>query len=338
MNVNSANVDEAHRQFSRDSTEHIDAVHRADNEKLLSLNELNIRKTRPRVIALFLFVGLYCIVGVAAFHNADGWSDLDSIYFSVVTLATIGYGDYVPTTNGQKIFVCFFVVIGISICVCFLAFFRLLLDSRIAKDHRLMSLKTMYMIEESLNRTRSISQLGNREHERSNISPLSVSHSSSSSSSTHHPKASPDSFYGQMNMKFAGLRSYVWNTTHNPTQTSEPSANSSLDTIRSIYENKYQDDVVRAWQRVCINFLWIFIVVFFGALVMSFVESWSGVDGAYWAVITICTVGYGDVVPTTNSGKVFTIFYVFLGCGVMARAIEDLATVRVALVLICDAS
>lgn len=129
-----------------------------------------------------------------------------------------------------------------------------------------------------------------------------------------------------MHAKFAGLRSYVWNLTNGQSQPTEP-ASSSLDIIRSIYEKSYEEDIVKSWKRVLINFLYIFIVVFFGALIMSFVESWSGVDGAYWAVITICTVGYGDVVPTTKSGKVFTIFYVFLGCGVMARAIEDLATV-----------
>lgn len=150
--------------------ESIDAIHLADMKKLLSLHEMNIQETKPRVIALFIFVGLYCLVGVVAFHHTDGWSDLDSVYFSVITLATVGYGDYVPTSNGEKIFVCFFVVFGISICVCFLAFFRLLLDSRASKDDRKTSLKTMHMIEESLiERTRSMSTIGRGHHQHHHV-------------------------------------------------------------------------------------------------------------------------------------------------------------------------
>ncbi len=41
-------------------------------------------------------------------------------------------------------------------------------------------------------------------------------------------------------------------------------------------------------------------------------------DAIYWSVITIATVGYGDIVPTALESKVASIFLVFAGLGVLA--------------------
>lgn len=38
----------------------------------------------------------------------------------------------------------------------------------------------------------------------------------------------------------------------------------------------------------------------------------------WWAVASFTTVGYGDMVPITNGGRIFTTFVLFLGLGVIA--------------------
>ncbi len=62
------------------------------------------------------------------------------------------------------------------------------------------------------------------------------------------------------------------------------------------------------------------IGVFFGILLTGVVgymyfENISMMDAFYMTVITISTVGYGDMVPVHTSGKLFTVFMVFCGVG-----------------------
>ena len=38
------------------------------------------------------------VVGTWVFHKVEGWSYLDSFYFSAISLATVGYGDFTPKT------------------------------------------------------------------------------------------------------------------------------------------------------------------------------------------------------------------------------------------------
>lgn len=49
-----------------------------------------------------------------------------------------------------------------------------------------------------------------------------------------------------------------------------------------------------------------------------FVENLKWLDSAYFSVITVSTVGYGDIAPHTDAGKLFTIFYVLFGIGLIA--------------------
>lgn len=68
------------------------------------------------------------------------------------------------------------------------------------------------------------------------------------------------------------------------------------------------------------------ILITTASLFYRWAEGWSLLDSVYFSVITIATVGYGDLTPQTALGKLFTIFYVLCGLGLFvatATAIAD---------------
>ena len=67
----------------------------------------------PRTRGIFLYALFIILVGGAIYHYLEGWGWLDSIYFVVITLTTIGYGDFAPTTPLTKLITIFYGLNGI---------------------------------------------------------------------------------------------------------------------------------------------------------------------------------------------------------------------------------
>lgn len=62
-----------------------------------------------------------------------------------------------------------------------------------------------------------------------------------------------------------------------------------------------------------------------GSVFYHRVEGLSWTDSWYLTVITLSTVGYGDIAPETQAGRLFTTAYIFLGIGLVASLITELA-------------
>jgi len=52
-----------------------------------------------------------------------------------------------------------------------------------------------------------------------------------------------------------------------------------------------------------------------GAYAYQRVDGWNLLDSFYFVVVTVTTIGYGDISPVTPTGKIFNIFYSFFGVG-----------------------
>ncbi|HPY42116.1 MAG TPA: potassium channel family protein [Thiolinea sp.] len=78
-----------------------------------------------------LLVIVVLISGTLFYSQIEGWSALDSLYFSVTTLATVGYGDLHPQTAFGKIFTILYIFVGIGL---FISFFTRLTRSLLEID------------------------------------------------------------------------------------------------------------------------------------------------------------------------------------------------------------
>ena len=83
------------------------------------------------------------LVGTWVFHRVEGWSYLDSFYFSAISLATVGYGDFTPHTAAGKLLTVFYIFAGFGLLVALLTLFANALiqsvqDAREKLHHQLL--------------------------------------------------------------------------------------------------------------------------------------------------------------------------------------------------------
>jgi len=83
---------------------------------------------QPETRALLVMALVVILIGVVFYVNVEHWSVVDAIYFSVVTLGTVGYGDITPTTDVGKIFTVFYILFGLGVIGGFFATLGRLID------------------------------------------------------------------------------------------------------------------------------------------------------------------------------------------------------------------
>jgi len=74
----------------------------------------------PQFRGLLASVILLLLAGMLFYHQVEGWAWLDALYFSLITLTTVGYGDFSPHTSAGKIFTMIYIVLGLGILSSFI--------------------------------------------------------------------------------------------------------------------------------------------------------------------------------------------------------------------------
>jgi len=69
--------------------------------------------------------------------------------------------------------------------------------------------------------------------------------------------------------------------------------------------------------RIKIALIILLTIIIIGTVGFHIIEGWSFVDSFYLCMATLSTVGYGDFVPASTAGKLFAVFVIIFGVGMM---------------------
>ena len=99
--------------------------------------------------------------------------------------------------------------------------------------------------------------------------------------------------------------------------------------LKLVRYNKAMNHFTRAMksakEQILLFILITLILIYFSAVGIYYFENqaqpehFSSIfDSLWWAIITLTTVGYGDVYPITVGGKIFTFIILMIGLGIVA--------------------
>jgi hypothetical protein len=92
-------------------------------------------------------------------------------------------------------------------------------------------------------------------------------------------------------------------------------------TLEEHVELALRKEKARVKRKLYYAILLLVIVYIISIQVFHYIESWSWVDSIYFTTATITTVGYGDITPKTEVGRLFTIPLMLIGIAVGLYAI-----------------
>mmetsp|Transcript_1110 Transcript_1110/g.2340 ORF Transcript_1110/g.2340 Transcript_1110/m.2340 type:complete len:311 (-) Transcript_1110:106-1038(-) len=91
--------------------------------------------------------------------------------------------------------------------------------------------------------------------------------------------------------------------------------------VKSNWATTEQKGGLSNWAKQLISVIIFYLV---GCLYYGFAETqWDPLTVFYFCCVSITTIGYGDVTPTTDTDKLFTVFYITVGLSVVFTMIAN---------------
>ena len=99
-----------------------------------------------------------------------------------------------------------------------------------------------------------------------------------------------------------------------------------MTTLEEHVHEAYMREKARVKRKLYYALSLLFIVYLVAIGTFHYVENWTWIDSVYFTTSTITTVGYGDITPKTDMGKLINIPLMFIGIAVglyVIYAIQD---------------
>ncbi len=71
----------------------------------------------PAFRSALLLAAMILLSGTIFYRSIEGWSWVDSFYFSVTTASTVGLGDLAPKTDAGKLFTVLYIFVGVGVFI-----------------------------------------------------------------------------------------------------------------------------------------------------------------------------------------------------------------------------
>ncbi|ORY21336.1 hypothetical protein BCR39DRAFT_553869 [Naematelia encephala] len=304
------------------------------------------------ILLTYMAVGSLCfnfLLPEIAFQNA--------LYYTVVSIETIGFGDITPSTIGAKVFLFFYIPLGIlNLAVTVGTARDTLVESwntayrrrrhEVIRRHRL---RKQQREEEAIRRAALERQLalagmpvyvdtgggGQRGGARSrklNVKALSMDQLSEAES--------------QAISEIATRQTSALGATTLPTVTEGPGGEDAHTTAlqqakqlqdeltqqslmseegyREFQERMAKEEKIENLFKFSFAFSLFILFWIVGATVFSKTEGWSWFVGFYFCFVTFTTIGYGEVSPQTPAGRAFFIIWAIFGVATVTLLIAVL--------------
>ena len=231
---------------------------------------------------------LFFSVGIIVYNLLEGWAPGDTVYYLIVTSTTVGYGDIFPKSPLGKLFTCVYAVIGITVVLGTLAPLVAILQGEWRE-------KLLECICGKGVDTRDMS-------------------------------LSMDEINARMKAEGGYGRRYAL-ALLSPLAVLLSGMALHWQYIREPPDFTAGEDPVMMW---------------LGELAVSFLGHHSGVahwlknleldvvgfiDSFYWTVITMTTIGYGDICPRSGMAKMLAVIYLPMAVIALADAISDVGMI-----------
>lgn len=254
---------------------------------------------------------IWLLIGGAIFQQAIGIPFADALYFSDVTILTLGYGDIVATSTVARGLVWPYAVIGIIILGLVVGsihrFVREVHYDNVIRKH--IEQKRQSTFDRSIGFGDVRSSHGKSPRSGEEITPPALTRQRSEPPSPRHHQPIRNTINSIAN-------------NHRPRLLVMREEKDRFDAMRRIQSDTMR---FRRWNNLIISIVAFGIVWSCGAVVFWKLETFTYFESLYFCFASLLTIGYGEFTPQSNASRPFFVLWSLIAIPTMTMLISQMS-------------